>query len=211
MKFAFWRVSRCLPPAGIVRAPAEKGVPPHTAEWIAGIVGRGRDRSAAEREGRGLRRRAVCDGGRFRFVHRGWKVGGNAFVTNILQFWKPPVSRENKIFNFFFSGFCFIAVQKIAVFLKVDYIAFFDIFRQGFKFKIHHIAVFTLKNSLVAFYSVNNKFFQAYSSLFIEVCPVLIVTPEPSVEMTTVPFSSVLYVSTPNSSSNFNVLLCGCP
>jgi hypothetical protein len=39
----------------------------------------------------------------------------------------------------------------------------------------------------------------------------LIVTPEPSVEMTTVPFSSVLYVSTPNSSSNFNVLLCGCP
>lgn len=101
--------------------------------------------------------------------------------------------------------------KKIAVFLKVDYIAFFDIFRQGFKFKIHHIAVFTLENSLVAFYSVNNKFFQAYSSLFIEVCPVLIVTPEPSVEITTVPFSSVLYVSTPNSSSSFNVLLRGCP
>ena len=44
--------------------------------------------------------------------------------------------------------------------------------------------------------------YNAYSHVDSEI--LIEVTPEPSVEITTVPFSSVLYVSTPNSSSNFN-------
>ena len=40
MKFAFWKVSRCPPPAGIIRAPAEKGVPPHTASVGVGTAAR---------------------------------------------------------------------------------------------------------------------------------------------------------------------------